>query len=67
LFGLAGINAANRTKEIGIRKSLGAGLSHIFTLWNKQFVWLSVIAFVLAAVPAWYAKSQWAGEFSLQD
>ena len=44
LFGLAGISAVNRTKEIGIRKVLGAEMSSIFILLNKQYVWLSLIA-----------------------
>jgi putative ABC transport system permease protein len=54
LFGLAGINAVNRTKEIGIRKVMGAELSDIFVLLNKQFVWLSLIAFAIAAPVSWY-------------
>jgi len=59
LFGLAGINAINRTKEIGIRKVMGAGLSNIFVLLNKQFVWLAVIAFVFATPLSWYAMTNW--------
>ena len=54
LFGLSGINAVNRTKEIGIRKVMGAELSNIFILLNKQFVGLSLIAFVIAAPLSWY-------------
>ncbi len=54
LFGLSGINAVNRTKEIGIRKVMGAELSSIFILLNKQFVGLSLIAFVIAAPLSWY-------------
>ncbi len=66
LFGLAGMNVVNRTKEIGIRKVLGAGLSNIFVLLNKQFVWLSVIAFTLAAFPAWYAMNKWLDSFQFK-
>ena len=54
LFGLSGINAVNRTKEIGIRKVMGAELSNIFVLLNKQFIWLSLLAFVIAAPLSWY-------------
>lgn len=54
LFGLSGVNAVNRTKEIGIRKVMGAELSNIFVLLNKQFIWLSLIAFVIAAPLSWY-------------
>ena len=63
LFGLAGINAVNRTKEIGIRKVLGAGMSSIFILLNKQYVWLSLIAFVLAVPLSWYVMSKWLAGF----
>lgn len=66
LFGLAGMNVVNRTKEIGIRKVLGAGLANIFVLLNKQFVWLSVIAFALAAYPAWYAMNLWLDSFQFK-
>lgn len=59
LFGLAGINAVNRTKEIGIRKVLGAGLPSIFILLNKQYVWLSLITFVLAVPVSWYVMNKW--------
>lgn len=55
LFGLSGINAVNRTKEIGIRKVMGAELSSIFILLNKPFVGLALIAFVIAAPASWYA------------
>ncbi|MCW5912883.1 MAG: ABC transporter permease [Cyclobacteriaceae bacterium] len=63
LFGLAGINAVNRTKEIGIRKVMGAELSHIFVLLNKQFVLLAVIAFLLAAPLSWYFMNKWLASF----
>ncbi|MGC1241087.1 MAG: ABC transporter permease [Chryseosolibacter sp.] len=63
LFGLAGMNVVNRTKEIGIRKILGAELGNIFMLLNKQFVWLSVIAFAAAVFPAWYIMRGWLDSF----
>lgn len=63
LFGLAGINAVNRTKEIGIRKVMGAELSNIFVLLNKQFVWLAVIAFALAIPLSWYFMTMWLESF----
>ncbi|HEY0654938.1 MAG TPA: ABC transporter permease [Chryseosolibacter sp.] len=59
LFGLAGINALNKTKEIGIRKVMGAELSNIFIMLNKQYVWLSLIAFALAAPVSWYVMQEW--------
>lgn len=63
LFGLAGINAINRTKEIGIRKVMGAELSSIFVMLNRQYVWLAIIAFVLAAPVSWYVMNKWLGSF----
>ena len=59
LFGLAGINAVNRTKEIGIRKVMGAELSTIFILMNKQYIWLAMIAFAIAAPASWYVMTKW--------
>jgi len=63
LFGLAGVNAVNRTKEIGIRKVLGAGMQSIFILLNKQYVWLSLLAFVLAVPLSWYVMNEWLASF----
>lgn len=63
LFGLAGVNAINRTKEIGIRKVMGAELINIFVLLNKQYIWLAFIAFLLAAPASWYVMHQWLEDF----
>ncbi|HMR58193.1 MAG TPA: FtsX-like permease family protein, partial [Cyclobacteriaceae bacterium] len=59
LFGLAGINAVNRTKEIGIRKVMGANLQNIFILLNRQFIILAVVAFALAAPLSWWFITTW--------
>jgi putative ABC transport system permease protein len=67
LFGLAGINAVNRTKEIGIRKVMGAEVSNIFVLLNKQYVWLSLIAFALAMPFSWYVMNKWLSGFKFQQ
>jgi putative ABC transport system permease protein len=66
LFGLAGINAVNRTKEIGIRKVMGADTQSIFVLLNRQYVWLSLIAFVLAMPFSWYVMDKWLSEFKFR-
>jgi len=66
LFGLAGINAINKTREVGIRKVMGASLSQIFILLNKQFVWLSLISFVIAAPLSWYAMNKWLAGFQFK-
>lgn len=63
LFGLSGINAVNRTKEIGIRKVMGAKLSSIFVLLNRQYVIYAIIAFTLAIPLSWYAMNQWLESF----
>ncbi|MEO7988065.1 MAG: ABC transporter permease [Chryseolinea sp.] len=59
LFGLAGINAVNRTKEIGIRKVMGADLRTIFVLLNKQFIWLAIVAFCIASPLSWWFITDW--------
>jgi putative ABC transport system permease protein len=59
LFGLAGINAVNRTKEIGIRKVMGADLPSIFVLLNRQFIVLAFVAFCLAAPLSWWFITTW--------
>ena len=66
LFGLAGINAVNRTKEIGIRKVMGAELGNIFVLLNKQYIWLSLIAFALAAPLSWWIMDKWLSDFKFR-
>jgi putative ABC transport system permease protein len=66
LFGLAGINAVNRTREIGIRKVMGADLSNIFVLLNRQFVWLSIIAFSIGVPFSWWAMNKWLADFKFK-
>ncbi|WP_158826237.1 ABC transporter permease [Mucilaginibacter lacusdianchii] len=64
LFGLAAYAAEQRTKEIGIRKVLGAEVSVIVALLSKDFIKLVVIAIVLATPLAWWAMHQWLQEFA---
>jgi putative ABC transport system permease protein len=64
LFGLAALAAVNRTKEIGIRKVLGASLSSIIGLLSKDFLKLVVIAFAIATPLAWYFMHQWLQDFA---
>jgi putative ABC transport system permease protein len=63
LFGLAGVNAVNRTREVGIRKVMGADMRHIFVLLNRQYIWLSLIAFALAIPFSWYMMDKWLSDF----
>ncbi|MCE7864141.1 MAG: ABC transporter permease [Bacteroidetes bacterium CHB5] len=64
LMGLASFTAEQRTKEIGIRKVMGASVSSVSALLSKEFMWLVGIAFGLASVLAWYLMSQWLDTFA---
>ena len=59
LFGLASFTTLQRTKEIGIRKVLGASVPGILKLLYKDFAMLIIIAFLVAAPVAWIAISKW--------
>lgn len=59
LFGLASYTAEQRTKEIGIRKVLGASVSNIWTLLSKDFVTLVILSCLIATPIAWYFLSGW--------
>ncbi|WP_020606311.1 ABC transporter permease [Spirosoma spitsbergense] len=64
LFGLVTFTAEQRTKEIGIRKVLGASVSSIVTLLSKDFLRLVLIAIVIASPLAWYAMNRWLQDFA---
>ncbi len=64
LFGLATFTAEQRTKEIGVRKVLGASVASIVTLLSKDFLKLVLIAIVIATPIAWYAMNRWLQEFA---
>lgn len=59
LFALTAFTAEQRTKEIGIRKVMGASVSSIVVLLSKEFGKLIIIAFVVAAPVAWFAVDWW--------
>ena len=63
LFGLASYMAETRTREIGIRKVLGASVAGIAGLIARDFVKLVLIAVVIASPIAYYAMSRWLGAF----
>ncbi|PVD50440.1 hypothetical protein DC498_20190 [Terrimonas sp.] len=63
LFGLATLMAWQRTKEIGIRKVLGAHVMGIVTLFVKDYVKLIIISIVIAMPIAWWAMNRWLTDF----
>ncbi|MEM8907082.1 MAG: ABC transporter permease [Bacteroidota bacterium] len=63
LFAIALLVIIQRTKEIGIRKVLGASVSHIVTLISKDFIKLVFIACLIAIPFSWYAVDQWLQDF----
>lgn len=63
LYGLVMFMAESKTKEIGIRKILGASVQQILLFFSKNFVWSILIAFVLAAPLAYYLMQRWLENF----
>ncbi len=63
LFGLAALATINRTKEIGIRKVLGAPVSAIVQLLSKDFLQLVIIALLIASPIAWYFMHKWLQDY----
>ena len=64
LFALAAFTTVQRTKEIGIRKVLGASVASITALLSGEFVKLVLVALVIAIPLAWYAIEQWLQDFA---
>lgn len=64
LYGLISFMAVQRKKEIGIRKVLGAPVSHILVMLSKEFTLLIGIAFLIATPVAWYFMNLWLQQYS---
>lgn len=64
LFGLSAYTTEQRTKEIGIRKALGATVSNIILMLNKQFAMLVIVAAFIAVPMSYLAANQWLDQFA---
>lgn len=64
LFGLVTLAVVRRTKEIGIRKVLGANISSVVMLLSKDFIWLIGIAAIIGFPIAWWALNKWLQDFT---
>jgi putative ABC transport system permease protein len=64
LFGLSSFSAEQRTKEIGVRKVLGASISSIILLLSKEFTRLVAIAFIIGCPLAYYLMNNWLSDFA---
>ena len=64
VFGLVSLEVARRTREVGIRKVMGAAVSDIMGLISKQFVYLVLIANVLAWPAGWWLMNEWLSDFA---
>ena len=66
LFGLASFVIQKRTKEIGVRKVLGASILDLFLLLSKTFVLQVIVAFLIAAPVSWYLMDDWLNNFAFR-
>jgi putative ABC transport system permease protein len=64
LYGLVSFMAVQRTKEVGIRKTLGASVQHIVYLFSKEFTILIIIAFVISAPLGYYLMHKWLQDYT---
>jgi putative ABC transport system permease protein len=64
LFGLASFVAEQRTKEIGVRKVLGASVFSVWNLLSRDFAMLVIISFFIASPIAWYYMNRWLQDYS---
>lgn len=64
LLGLVAFVITHRTKEIGIRRVLGASISHITTLISRDFFGLIIIAIIIASPVAYYFMHQWLQDYT---
>ncbi len=64
MIGVLSFMIEHKTKEIGIRKVLGATIKDISLILSKDFIRLIIIAFIIAAPVAWYIMNRWLQDFA---
>ena len=64
LLGLAIFTTSQRTKEIGVRKVLGATVAQIVSLLSREIVWLVLLAFIIVVPIGWLALNKWMEGFA---
>jgi ABC-type antimicrobial peptide transport system permease subunit len=64
LFGLASFVAEQRTKEIGVRKVIGASVFNIWNLLSKEFIGLVIISLIIASPIAWFFMNNWVKKYT---
>ena len=66
LFGLSFFTITQRAKEISIRKILGASMTSLLSMLSKEFLWLVIIALLIAVPIVWFATGKWLSNFAYQ-
>lgn len=64
VFGLVLFETQYRRKEIGVRKVMGATVLEILKMFNRKFIWIVLVCFVIAAPFAWYGVKEWLASFA---
>jgi len=64
LFGLASFVAEQRSKEIGVRKVIGASVFNIWTLLSKEFIGLVIVSLLIASPIAYYFMNNWIQKYT---
>lgn len=64
VFGLVVFDSEYRRKEIGIRRVMGASVGNILMMFNKSYLWILLVCFIIACPIAWYAVDKWLQSFA---
>ncbi|MCB0854873.1 MAG: FtsX-like permease family protein, partial [Bacteroidetes bacterium] len=66
LFGIVALSVSKRTREIGLRKVLGASVADIVSLISREFAFLLLVALMVAIPIAWFAMDYWLTDFAVR-